>query len=63
MNAIQQRREETKAEYESYLELAKEVFPQNGVVSIPPLAAVQLCEDGAYVEAVVWIPKETLVSQ
>lgn len=48
-----QRRERAR---ELYLHLAKTVVAGHGAVSIPPHANVQVMPDGAFVEAVVWIP-------
>lgn len=31
-----------------------------GHIRVTPYAHVQVCEDGAFVEAVVWIPKEEI---
>lgn len=32
-------------------------------IHIPTHANVQICEDGAFVEAIVWVPKEEINAQ
>lgn len=46
-----------KALYMRYRERAI-VAAQNTSVKIAVGAAVQVCEDGAFVEATLWVPKE-----
>jgi len=51
-------RETIKARYLAYREAAREIFRLHRGVTIPEHATVQMVEDGAFVEAVVWVPRE-----
>ena len=58
-------REDTKRLYLAYRERAQllcKLAPHlpDLYLSTSPHANVQLCEDGAFVEAVIWIPKDDL---
>lgn len=63
-------RDEQKRTYRAYRERARDLFEKFGVdgdgdiikvVRIAEYANVQLCQDGAYVEAVVWVPASALL--
>ena len=56
---------ESKERYLRYRVVARNLFEDVGkieseYIKIPSHANVQIWEDGAYVEAVVWVPKEKL---
>ena len=56
---------ESKERYLRYRVVARNLFEDVGKIEskhikIPIHANVQMCEDGAFVDAVVWIPKEKL---
>lgn len=60
-------REEQKAQYTAFRAKARELFEDVGEIgsehiSIPTHANVQVVRDGAYVEAIVWVPAEKLKS-
>lgn len=60
-------RADRKADYEAYRKAAQRAVVDGGVVStadfkltIEPTAGVSLCEDGAYVDAVIWVPRRVM---
>lgn len=58
----------TKEERQLYREAAKFLFEDVGRIAsehiqIPLHANVQATEDGAFVEAVVWVPKEEMLKR
>ena len=57
--------EKMKQEYLRYRERAREMFEDVGSIDsahikIPTHAPVQVTDSGAFVEAIVWVPKEKL---
>jgi hypothetical protein len=64
----------SKATYDRYRSRARDVYSHVAVthgerfgtntihveIKVPEHANVQLCEDGAFVEAIVWVPKATM---
>lgn len=43
-----------------YKEKAAEICSKLENVTIPSISAIQLMEDGAFVEAMIWVPKDSL---
>lgn len=62
--------DELKQQYLRYRERARELYEEAAVLHEPHYvhrsitvslnANVQMCEDGAFVEAVVWVPRDKL---
>ncbi len=49
----------TKEQYQNYRETAREILADNSHgVTVSEHANVQVCEDGAFVECVVWVDKD-----
>ena len=63
-------RADRKADYQAYREAAQQRFAVNSATEIttlspfgivvPVTAGVSLCEDGAYVDAVIWVPRAVM---
>lgn len=43
-----------------YRKKAAEICTKLENVTIPSISAIQLLEDGAFVEATIWVPRESL---
>jgi len=52
-------RAEQKALYDRYRELAIDAFELSSL-QIPRDASVHMTEDGAFVDAIVWVPKASI---
>ncbi len=53
------KRDQLKEEYQKYREVAMDRCKDTSV-KILPTANVQVLENGAFVEAMIWVPKEEL---
>ena len=53
----------TKEQEEAYIATADRLWSQDGLVEVDTDAVVSVCEEGAYVQAWVWVPNSELTKE